>query len=174
MADKTKDGAMGEEQESGLSISRRFLLGDLVKHVMREIQDMQVPWGSLPEKNQAVIIERVTANVKEAVRKVVDLIASEGKVAEKIIIESVTFKDGVKIVAQMGKLAEGRHPIADAAGGAALLVIVDAEKFMKGDPPKPQPDQPDMLAQENNKGTPPETGSPSPNPPDAPKPPEGA
>lgn len=140
-----REAAEKAEFESGSAISRRFLLGDLTKAVMREIQEIQIPWGALDEKGQQKVIDRVGQHVKEAVRKVVDIIVADGKMAEQVVIESVLFKDGVKLVVQMSKLAEGRHAIADAAGGRALLVLPDADKYMKGDAPKASPDQPDLL-----------------------------
>lgn len=153
-SDEAREAREKAEWESGSAVSRRFLLGDLTKIVMAEIMQLQIPWGALDEKGQEKVINTVSTRVKAAVHKVVDIIVADGKVSEQVVIESVLFKDGIKLVIQMGKSAEGRHAIADAAGGTALLVLRDSAKYDGGDPPKADKDQPDLLGDATGGGMP--------------------
>lgn len=144
-SDEAREAREKAEWESGSAVSRRFLLGDLTKIVMAEIMQLQIPWGALDEKGQEKVINTVTTRVKAAVHKVVDIIVADGKVGVEVILDQIVFKDGLKIVCTGSQLAEHRHALADAAGGRALLVLPDSEKYMKGDAPKAQPDQASLL-----------------------------
>jgi len=131
--------------------SARFLTGDLIKVCVAEIRQQQIPWGALPEKEQQKVIDRVTDVCSKASREAVKIIAGLGRPSVQAEIESVTFKDGIKVVLTMSKSQAERHAIADAQGDGVLLVLPDYDAVAGGEPPKP--DRPDTLTLEPTEPT---------------------
>lgn len=122
--------------------SARFLTGDMIKVCMGEIRQQQVAYSMLPEKEQQKIIDRVTEVCSKAGRQAARIIAGLGRPAVQAEIESVTFKDGIKVVITMSKTQADRHAIADATGNSVLLVLPAYDAIAGGEPPKADPDQP--------------------------------
>ena len=52
-------------------ISEKFMLGSLLKLMIGEIKLQSVPWGALPENEQQIVINRVTARCEKAIRETV-------------------------------------------------------------------------------------------------------
>lgn len=75
----------------------------------------------------------------------VQIIAGKTRPTAQAEIESVLFKDGVKVVLTFSKSAADRHAIADAAGNSVLLVLPDYESVLGGDAPKADKDQPELV-----------------------------
>jgi hypothetical protein len=133
------------EKQALVSISEKFMLGDLLKAIMSEIRQQSVPWGALPEKDQQKVIDRVTDNTKKCVRECVRIIAAKTRPTVQADIESVLFKDGVKVTLTFSKAAADRHAIADAAGAGVLLILPDYKAVEAGDAPKADKDQPALV-----------------------------
>jgi hypothetical protein len=97
------------------------------------------------EDAQGEVIDRMRAQVDDAVREAVSTIAANKSDSVRVSIESVAFKDGVKIVLK-GIPTQGMHAVADQVGAQALLVLCDPEAFV-GDlgTVKPDPDQADAF-----------------------------
>jgi len=136
-------------QEDTVSISEKFLFGDLIKAVMREVRAMPFAWAVLPEKDQARVIERIQRDVSDAVRKTVQIIAADGRPALVADVDSVMFKDGIKAVLSVAKQSADRHELADSTGKMVLIVLPHVEKHLDGEGGlKPDPDQPELLPPE--------------------------
>lgn len=129
-----------------VTISEKFLMGDLIKAVMQEMRQMPFAWATLPEKDQQKIIDRVTDRTREAVRQAVKIIAADARPHLVADVEQVVFKDGIKAVLSIAKQAADRHELSDAVGTMVLIVLPHVEKHMGGEPPKADKDQPDLLA----------------------------
>ena len=125
--------------------SARFLTGDLIKVCIAEIKQLQIGYTMLPEKEQQKVIDRVTEVCKRASREATKIIAGLGRPSVSAEIESVTFKDGIKVVITMSKSQADRHAIADAQGDTVLLVLPPYDAIAGGEPPKPAPDQGRLL-----------------------------
>ncbi len=130
-----------------IKISEKFLLGDILKATMMELKLMPFSWATLPEKDQQKIIDKLTQKVTEAVRQAVLIIAADARPHLVADVESVTFKDGIKAVLQIAKQSVDRHELADATGTMVLIVFPHAEKHLGGEPPKADPDQPELLTE---------------------------
>ena len=100
---------------------------------------------TMNEEAQGEVIDRLRLQVEDAVRECVATIAADKCEAARVTIESVTFKDGVKIVLQ-GLTTSATHAVADEVGKQALLVLCDPEMFV-GDlgTVKPAPNQGDLV-----------------------------
>lgn len=135
---------MEKEQLTVTQISERFLLGDLVKMVINELKQLQLGWGMTPERQQELIIERVTNNVRNAVIDVTKIIAANGRPHLEAEVEQVVFKDGIKAVLQISKTMAERHVLSDAVGSMVLIVIPEIDKHLGGDAPKADKNQLDI------------------------------
>lgn len=124
-----------------VSVSEKFLLGDLIAATMQEIKAMPFAWGVLPEKDQQKVIDKLTGRVTEAVRQAVLIIAADARPHLVADVESITFKDGIKAVLQVAKQSADRHELADATGSMVMIVLPHIEKHLGGEVPKAEPDQ---------------------------------
>ncbi len=131
--------------EETIKISEKFLLGDLLRVILGPVKSMPVGWGSLPEADQEKLLDEITEKVTESVRQTVLIIAADARPHMKAVLESVTFKDGIRAVTQVQKDSADRHDLADAQGDMVLLVLPNSSKYLGGDLPTPDPDQPDLL-----------------------------
>lgn len=120
---EAKEKSLTEEVEQ--PISKRFMTGDLVKLCMREIADLQVPFATLTDASREQVKSRVTEAVKRAVRQACEHIATSERPAVHARVDSVTFKEGIKVVLDLSKSQRDRHAIADAQGDTVLLVLAD-------------------------------------------------
>jgi hypothetical protein len=127
---------------SAKEMSARFLTGDLTRVCMEQIRQIQIPWGAMPEADQQEVIDRVAAVCREAAREAVRLIVGLGRPTVEAEIETVTFKDQIKVILKMSSLQSQRHAIADATGAGVLLVLPDYGAINGGTIPKADPDQP--------------------------------
>lgn len=127
------------------SVTEKFLFGDLLKFTMDEIRQLSVPFAVLPEKEQQKVIDRVRERTEKTVKEVVRIVAGKARPTVQADIESVLFKDGVKVTLTFNKSAGDRHAIADAAGSAVLLILPDYEPVLGGDVPKADKDQPELV-----------------------------
>ena len=127
------------------SISERFLLGDLIKHLVRELKDAAVPFAMMPENNQQELINRITDRTREAVRQAVKIIAARGVTAISGEVTGVKFAGGIQATVAIAKDDANRLALADSIGSGALIVLPEYAAFLGGEGPKPDPDQPELL-----------------------------
>jgi len=80
---------------------------------------------------------------ESAIHEAVQIIASDNRPTIVATVESVTVKDGIKVVVTLPKSDAQRHELFDAAGMAVLLIVGGAAGYYGGsDQVKPDPDQP--------------------------------
>lgn len=117
------------------------MAGDLLMALIDEMRTAPDVWAKMPEKQQGEIIDRLRDRVTWNVEQAVALIASDDRPTVAAIVESVTFKDGVKAVLKMS-CSEGAHHLADAEGDKVLVVISGADQYTGGtEGVEPDPDQ---------------------------------
>jgi hypothetical protein len=132
------------EREALTSISEKFLFGDLLKMMVNEIRSLSVPFSVLTEAQQQQIIERVRLRTEQSVREVVRIITGKARPVVEAQIESVLFKDGVKVQLTFSRQQGDRHALADAAGDSVLLVLPQYGEVLGGDVPRADKDQPEL------------------------------
>ena len=117
----------------------------LLEALLLELKMQSPRFAKQNEAAQGEVIDRLRGQVDEAVREAVAAIAADKCESARVTIESVTFKDGVKVVLT-GVPTSGMHAVADEVGAQALLVLCDPEAFV-GDlnTVKPAKDQRDLL-----------------------------
>lgn len=121
----------------------------LLKALLNEIQQMPKPWEETPEREQAVVIDRLRRAVDSSVRGLVRVIAGGSFPHIPATVESVAFKDGVKAVLTLSKGQDGTHALADATGGQAMVVLASPQEFLEGmERVQAENDQADMFEKE--------------------------
>ncbi|HRF12202.1 MAG TPA: hypothetical protein PLR37_08735 [Candidatus Accumulibacter phosphatis] len=133
---------MNEDQEIiPRKIAAEFLFGELVKVAMKQIRTMSMPFSMLREAEQKAVLDRITDDIREIVKEVIDVIASNARIHFRAEVEQVLFKDGIKAVLKMAR-GENAHALADIAGGFVTVVIEDRSSLLDaGDATAVDPDQ---------------------------------
>lgn len=101
----------------------------LLQALVTELKLQSPRFQTMNEDSQSEVLDRLRSQVDEAVRECVSEIAANKNESARVTIESVTFKDGVKIVLT-GIATSGVHAVADECGSQALLVLCDPEVFV--------------------------------------------
>lgn len=132
-------------EKSARDIARELLLGEVMAAATRQLRALDKPWLRLPEAKQREVLREVQDDVRGAIERAVEIIATDDRTRFVAQVESVTFKDGVKATLTMPNTAAS-HELADTAGGRVFVVIEDPRRFTVGgaNVPKPEPDQPGL------------------------------
>ena len=118
-----------EVEKSAADIAREFMLVELMQAAMKQLRALDKPYLKMPEKDQKRVIYEVEEDVRTAITRAVEIIASDDRTRFRATVESVTFKDSVKAVLLMGN-SEASHELADTAGGSVLVVIEDPTRYL--------------------------------------------
>lgn len=128
-------------KEEARTFAREFMVGELIKSVKKEFLSLTKPFKQLSEFDQTSLLKRVQFAVEAAVKDAVEIVAADARLTFRSEVESVTFKDGVKVVMKLGK-SEHAHTLADQSGKSVLIVVEDFVRYMNaGDETKGEPDQ---------------------------------
>lgn len=137
MAKKTDKTESAAQESAG-----KTMLGDFMSLLLQELKVLQEPWQKLSQDEQDDIIHRVEASTRQFITKAVKTIASDDQPIIAATLESVTVKDGYKVVAKVLKGNALAHHLVDAQGEGIAIVIVGAEAYMGGaDAHQGEPDQ---------------------------------
>jgi hypothetical protein len=130
------------QEKTPNDIAREFLLGEVMASALRQLRALDKPWLRLPETHQKRILAEVRDDVSVAIRRAVEIIATDDRTRFQASVESVTFKDGVKAVLTMPNTMAS-HELADTAGGRVYVVIEDPNRYTHAgeNMPKAEPDQ---------------------------------
>lgn len=136
------DGNTITIEKTARDLAREFMLGEIMSSAMKQLRALDKPWLRLPEEQQHQVIEEVRVDVQAAIRKAVEIIATDDRTRFVAAVESVTFKDGVKAVLTMAN-TPASHELADVQGGRVFVVIEDPARYTQtsGGIPKAEPDQ---------------------------------
>jgi len=134
-----------EPKDDTVILAADTMLGDLVSLMIEEIRAIPDVWQKLSEFQQEEVIERVTRRVGSNVREAVKMIASDGREVITAELEQITAKDGIKAVCTLVKHDPNRHALLDSVGKAVLIVVADPSAFLNGELPKPDPQQADLI-----------------------------
>lgn len=115
------------EAVTTVAFAREELGGKLLALCVKQLESFKVPWNMTAEKNQEIALAKMREVIGKAVNDAVLIIASDRRPTLRAKVDSVTFKDGVKAVLTLGGSTDGRHDLADAAGGTVLLCLIPGE-----------------------------------------------
>ena len=124
-----------------IEIGETTLLGDLMKTVVEQLKVMPKPWEALSERQQQEFLDRIELQVADAVRQTVRIISSHGMINVPCIVDSVTYKDGCKVVLKaVGNIANTIH-LAESSGQPVSVIIPEGQELSEEGKPKAEPDQ---------------------------------
>lgn len=127
------------------TFAREFLLGELIKAASLELKIQTLPFGKMTQFQQEAVLTRIKEKCAAAVKETIEIVASDARLTFRADVDSVTFKDGVKVNMKLAK-SEHAHTLADKSGSSVLIVVEDFARYMNpGDATKGQPDQPPLF-----------------------------
>ena len=124
-----------------LELATATALGDLTVALVDEIKALPNVWPKLNEYEQLCVINRAKSSCTELIKKLVNLIAADGRETITADLEQITAKDGIKALLKLTRFDKHRHALLDAVGKPLLLIVADHEQFLGGEEPTPDPDQ---------------------------------
>lgn len=128
--------------ENHVVTAANTMLGDLMNCVVDLAKAMPTTWQEMSEAKQDEWLALVDRQCSRAIRDCVHIIATRGSVSVPAVVDSVTFKDGVKVVLKMAGTGEGAHMVADHQNGTVMICMADYEELTSdNDKPKADPDQ---------------------------------
>lgn len=138
-------------------ISKTTMTGDLrdvLIDIMRDKTFTGKAWKDMKEDEQRAVRDRINSVVEHAVSRAVDIIASEGRRHIKVLLKSVTIKNGIKGSFETSKAAELRHELGDAQGDNVLIVLLGSDKYHgEKAPVKIDKDQPSLIKEKEDNAT---------------------
>lgn len=139
-------------EKLGLNFEMRkvTMLGDLMQFITDKLKQLPKPWQELTESEQKDYIGNVEFEAEHVIRSLVRIISANNFESTGAVVESVTFKNGVKGVLQLRK-GEAAHSLAEHEGQAVTIVFADPEDFLSSEgKPKADKDQPDLELVDND------------------------
>lgn len=119
------------------------MLGDLMSCVIDLAKALPTTWQKLSQEQQELYLSQVDAKCKQAIEECVAIIASRDSKPIPATVDSVTFKNGVKVSLKMAQATHGAHLVADSTGQSVLITVTDTSE-LTSDHHKPaaDPNQP--------------------------------
>lgn len=131
-ATEAKPAPAGTPQPTVVSakgMAREYMVGELMKALLKQMRAADKPWLNLSEKQQAKALKEIEIEVSEAVEEAVSIIASDARTRFKATCEKVSF-DGGGVKASLAMLnTQEAHALADAAGKSVLICIGDGAEY---------------------------------------------
>ncbi len=114
----------------------------LLKALVTEIKLMKKPWDAMTQNQQDDVIDRLRGKVRDQIQMAVHIIASAGRAVVPGTLDTITVKDGAKMLIKMPSLGEHTAEIIAAEGKTVMVIIADSAEYMAGlDSVKGEPDQ---------------------------------
>lgn len=132
--------------ESKQRLYRDTMVGDLRDTALDWIKTFDKPWAKMPQAEQQTVIDSVTRQAIALVAKAVDIIVADERPSIPARIESVTIKDGLKVVLSCSAREANLVALGTHQGSHVYIVVADAEAYGgEAGPAKPDPDQRDLI-----------------------------
>lgn len=135
------------ENEIGAVVEN--LKGDYCRAICDWFRHAPKSWQEMSEDEQKEFIARLSEHADTLIGQAIRAIARQGRTVIEAKLDQVTIKDGIKGVVTMSQHAEDRHALYDAQGLPVLIVVAGSnDDYSNGDMPQPDPDQPDLIGEE--------------------------
>lgn len=136
-----------EISETTKAFAAETLTGDIQAFLVDHFRALDTTFKKLNEDQQRDFIADARRAAESVVTRAVQIIASDGKESIPVTVKKVENNgEEIKISMEASKYDENRHMLFDAAGCSAFLTVADPEKYMGGEAPQPEPDQPELAA----------------------------
>lgn len=121
-----------QDESLSLKTAEESVGSVLLRALFEEISNLRTPWAITPKSQQDEVIDRLRAQVSEAVAGAVTRIATQGFAHIAVNIESLTVKDEAKAVLTLSRGVQEIHDLADRVGSRAVLVFADPQEYTDG------------------------------------------
>ena len=98
--------------------------------VKEQVKALPRSWQELNESQQRDYLYRIEVQCRDAVRQAIAIIMAQDMITVNAMVESVTFKDGVKAVLKLTRGADGCHELADSEGAVVKIVIAHTDHLV--------------------------------------------
>lgn len=105
---------------------------NMLSALIKQLEQLQKPWQQTPEREQEKVIFHLRESVEAAARQLVKAIAGGNHPSIPASVESVTFKDGVKVSLKLAKGTESLHALVDAQGSVVQIVLASVDQYIDG------------------------------------------
>jgi hypothetical protein len=117
---------------------------DLLQSFLDEVKFLTKPWGATPQSEQKEVLDRWRNRIQDNVRRIVNVIASEGRDVIVCDLDSIKIKDGIVATLKIsaGNESGSLNALYGSTGSACLLMVKDSTAHTVGmHDIKPEPDQ---------------------------------
>lgn len=121
---------MTEHNQHFLQMTTDTIGEKILAGLVQEIRIMPDCWQKLTENKQADVIDRLQAQVTNAVTLAVHMIAGAERKTAFGKLESVAIKDKMKAVLVINQSSPCRHELLDAVEQDCLIILGGADEFM--------------------------------------------
>jgi hypothetical protein len=119
---------MNEDQD--VAELEKSMKAQLMQVLLDMVRDMPMPYQLMGEADQREWLARLDSRCADLIYQSAAKIGAGAGEAMRAEVDSVTFKDGVKVVLKLPFASEGAHDIADAAGDHVLVSIPQYEEHV--------------------------------------------
>lgn len=140
-------------ESNGQRLARDTMVGDLRDAALDWIKTFDKPWAKMPASEQQTVIDSVTRQSRAMVAKAVDIIVADERQSINGRVESVTIKDGLKVVLSCSATESNLVALGTHQGSHVYIVVANPEAY--GDEAKeakPDPDQRNLIPDNGDTG----------------------
>jgi len=132
-----------DTQEADLAAET--LRGDLRDAMLDRFRNTKRPWAAMTETEQREVADQFDAAARHLVQEATRIIAAGGRQTIVATVDSITVKDGIKVVAKVPMTEESLLQLGLAQGHAILIVAASSDQYSgESNPPEIDPDQQDF------------------------------
>lgn len=113
----------------------------LIDSFFKVLREMPSDWRSMSEDAQKNTIQKIDFLVENILRSVIDALATDGRNAIKVTVDSMAVKDSLKLQLIAPKTVANINDIGEAQGSWAYLITYNEKNNMDRILPKAEPDQ---------------------------------
>lgn len=153
---------MDEERIIAVDIGETTMLADLMNCLIDEFKVLPKAWQAMSKSAQDESIERAEKQIRVAVEKAINIIATRDMPEVTGVVEKVVFKSGAQATIKFGGITQGVHDLADAEGHLVKIVIPQTDDLVNdSEKPTGEVDQSSLdLGHEYNDSEEAHTGEP--------------
>lgn len=124
-----------EAAAESMELESATLVGDLTLGLVEVIKNLQKPWSAHSQHEKRDLVAKIEHIAKITARQAVDVVAAEGRITVKAIIEKIAIGDKVMITAKLAGMPEDEMSDAitqlyHCQKKSVLIVTADADQHM--------------------------------------------
>lgn len=144
-----KEQPAQQDNDEKIDKDAAVLLGNMRDDILNLFKQ-KADWKGMKEAQQKEVVASCEYIARELIRRTSNIIASRGFKAFHCTLDSVTIKDGIKIILKASKNAEGRQSLLESQGGSVTVVMTDINPYLgQRNKPEIDEDEPSLLPKDD-------------------------